>query len=1296
VQSNLAEAERRIQDAQRTQTEWLDLGDLALSELPASLGDLQHLKVLYLGGIGLNAAGEPERLDDRESPQFTDLSPLSSLGGLQSLHLQYCYRATDLSPLSGLTGLQSLDLQFTRVADLSPLSGLSSLKSLNLWKTDTTDLSPLSGLIRLQSLDLTLTEVKDLSPLSGLAGLQSLDLSDTPVTDLHPLLGLTGLQSLSLDGCLSMKDFSQLSGLTWLQSLELSVTNINDLSPLSDLTALLSLNLRQTDVKSLSPLAGLAGLQSLILSRTKVTDLSPLSSLSRLQSLNLSFTRVKDLSPLTGLTQLKNLDFYECPRLTNLSPLSNLTGLQSLNLQECLGVRDLSPLSNLPELQRLDLRECRNLRNFPSLLSTGIQSLELLNTKIRDLSPLASLTGLQRLNLGNTGVRNLSPLSSLIELRSLELSGTRVTNLSPLSSFTKLQRLDLAGTRVMDLSPLSSLIELQSLSLLGTKVTDLSPLSGLSRLRQLDLQGCRCLTDLSPLPSFIGLQVLDIFGCGANPTDTQLRSFAEMPHLEYLLVAEADETSHIPEEIFDPFENCLPGLRTYFSELDLGPESENLVRVILLGNSRVGKTQLCRRFRGQPFGNGVTPTHGVQIWLEKLRVRTGDKEQTFQIHWWDFGGQDIYYGTPSLFLRSPAIFLILWMPGLESWEESSDENGAPMRNQPLTYWLDYVRSFAGEEDSPVIAVQSQCDRFADQSNDLPKLEGFRWSRHCSYSAKTDLGSEALEAQLRDAIRFLLEQNGTVQIDHRQARVRRELYDWRSQDQELKPEKREHRTLPLKEFRSLCRRVGGRLPWEQTLDHFHQTGVVFYRPDLFENVIVLDQDWVLDAIYAVFSRGQAVPWLRDSGRFTLEDLAETVWQGYSSDERRFFLSLMESCKACFPCGRGFQGEIRYVAPDLLPRFEAISSRVNLVWNESLDTPVLRMEYRFFQPDLIRGLMSAVGQHAEDLAEYWKYGLWLKDGQREAQLLVQVEDAGTFETPGAGALVLKAQGGDPLGLLREIRKTILQRRTGEATEELLTLNGVTVARSALSTLSEGRVPDSRREWVTSAAFASFFEDLKELHVDHEQQDVSIDPQPLRSDEKPREVFISYAWGDETPEGKIRGEAIEHLFAALVQDGFHPVRDKDRIQAGELISAFIRQLTRADHVVAIISDKYLRSPYCMYEIYMLWQRCQGDAKELAARVVPVVLPDVRIKNLRERLPYLQYWADEAEALEALVRNPKISPSQESWEEVRLVRQFAQHVDEILVFLQDVLVSRNLETHFENGFEAVRVALRRRVTDQ
>src|SRR4029077_6610543 len=239
-----------------------------------------------------------------------------------------------------------------------------------------------------------------------------------------------------------------------------------------------------------------------------------------------------------------------------------------------------------------------------------------------------------------------------------------------------------------------------------------------------------------------------LYRCQPASMAMHLRSFTDLPHLTELV---ADEETGIPRGVLSHggYDNCLPRLRTYFSELDLGSEAENEVKVILLGNGRVGKTQLCRRFRDQPFDESIPSTHGVQIWRKELRTQFEGEEQVFQINWWDFGGQDIYHGTHALFLRSRAVFLILWTPSLENRDEY-DENGTPLRNQPLAYWLDYVRTLAGD-GSPVIVVQSQCDRFADRRPSPSRPEGLGVFEGCSYSAKNDLGRGALEAHIRDAI-----------------------------------------------------------------------------------------------------------------------------------------------------------------------------------------------------------------------------------------------------------------------------------------------------------------------------------------------------------------------------------------------------------------------------------------------------------------------------------------------------------------------------------------------------------------
>ncbi len=108
-------------------------------------------------------------------------------------------------------------------------------------------------------------------------------------------------------------------------------------------------------------------------------------------------------------------------------------------------------------------------------------------------------------------------------------------------------------------------------------------------------------------------------------------------------------------------------------------------------------------------------------------------------------------------------------------------------------------------------------------------------------------------------------------------------------------------------------------------------------------------------------------------------------------------------------------------------------------------------------------------------------------------------------------MKAQGRDALGLLRQIRNVILWQRIGEKPYELLTLEGTTVARSALAAAINGRVLDGQKKPVPSAAFTAFFEEQEYHFAETVVTGIDIFPQPLTAIDKPqREVFISYAWG------------------------------------------------------------------------------------------------------------------------------------------------------------------------------------------
>jgi internalin A len=124
---------------------------------------------------------------------------------------------------------------------------------------------------------------------------------------------------------------------------------------------------------------------------------------------------------------------------------------------------------------------------------------------------------------------------------------------------------------------------------------------------------------------------------------------------------------------------------------------------MILGNGHAGKTQIVRRLTGEAFDPNVPSTHGIQN--KEVKLATECEELPIVLRIWDFGGQDIYHGTHALFLKSRAVFPIVWSADTTEKEEH-ERHGHRWRNYPLDYWLAYVKHFGGRH-SPVLLVQAK-------------------------------------------------------------------------------------------------------------------------------------------------------------------------------------------------------------------------------------------------------------------------------------------------------------------------------------------------------------------------------------------------------------------------------------------------------------------------------------------------------------------------------------------------------------------------------------------------------------
>lgn len=113
---------------------------------------------------------------------------------------------------------------------------------------------------------------------------------------------------------------------------------------------------------------------------------------------------------------------------------------------------------------------------------TGLQILNLSNTQITDLAPLAGLTGLQSLNLNSTMIADVTPLEKLKGLRFLWLTHTRIADVAPLAKLTAMQLLFLNETLITDIAPLISMTDILVINVADTQVTDLRPIAMMNKL----------------------------------------------------------------------------------------------------------------------------------------------------------------------------------------------------------------------------------------------------------------------------------------------------------------------------------------------------------------------------------------------------------------------------------------------------------------------------------------------------------------------------------------------------------------------------------------------------------------------------------------------------------------------------------------------------------------------------------------------------------------------------------------------------------------------------------------------
>lgn len=188
----------------------------------------------------------------------------------------------------------------------------------------------------------------------------------------------------------------------------------------------------------------------------------------------------------------------------------------------------------------------------------------------------------------------------------------------------------------------------------------------------------------------------------------------------------------------------------------------------------------------------------------------------------------------------------------------------------------------------------------------------------------------------------------------------------------------------------------------------------------------------------------------------------------------------------------------------------------------------------------------------------------------------------------------------------------------------------------------------------------------------------------------VYVSYAWGDdESDAGVQRERVVDLLCTTLATEQIRVGRDKTEIQPGGSIQDFAKRIAQAKRIIAIISEKSLRSKYCMvYELFQAYVRCGFQRDEFQEKLVVLVLDDARplLESDEGISELVAFWNGECTKLRAVLEaddSDSFSHDERSW--LHMMEDMAKRLRPMLAAINDCVMPRGLEAIRKNNFADV-----------
>jgi LPXTG-motif cell wall-anchored protein len=184
----------------------------------------------------------------------------------------------------------------------------------------------------------------------------------------------------------------------------------------------------------------------------------------------------------------------------------------------------------------------------------------------------------------------------------------------------------------------------------------------------------------------------------------------------------------------------------------------------------------------------------------------------------------------------------------------------------------------------------------------------------------------------------------------------------------------------------------------------------------------------------------------------------------------------------------------------------------------------------------------------------------------------------------------------------------------------------------------------------------------------------------------IFFSYAWDQDEA-------LIMQLYNSLKNAGFNVVKDKENMGYKGVISKFMNEIGIADFVIVAISDKYLKSKFCMYELYEIFKNSGMNRDVFGKKLFPIRIEEsLDLGNPDTVNEYVKYWKEQEQEWTKRVKEESDSITEEQARQFQFIKRLVIDIRNILSCLSDIN-SLNLNTLKSNDFADVKAALKQSI---